>query len=887
MIATVRVLRVRARDVGQVTRAADAVVAYLESGQPGAAVGLARYYAGERAVGRARGRGAVLVGLRDAVSGEALARLLRGRHAVTGRPLLAATGTAGRVARPDHAGAGWPAGGGPGSAPQDAADGAGAEVAAASADSGSGQRASVGAVGAGDRPGFDATSSGGEWLTLAEAAVVAGVGASYLRRLVSRTAKILATAGHPAAEGADQGSAVASGPEARRPAAKGKESEADRLVGRRGADGWWRIRRVEVERWCAARTPPATVLGYDMVCAVPKSVSLLWAFGDEALRADIAAALDAAVDATIGYLERHAVFGTVQGESRRALGLAVASYLHDVSRSDEAHLHVHNVMINAVVVSAGHDDPGPGGWEWRAIDGEVLLAQVKTAGHVGAAVLRHELSARRGITWEPARNNLAEIAGFPADLLGAFSTRHGEVTEEFAQLVAAGLEPSGATVAAAQLRSRAPKKVLADEQVAAIQHDRLSAAGWTVAQVRQLAPTLVEHPVPRAQVTEDDVAALFAQLSGASGLTAQDTTFIRRDVVRQVAGWAGDRLGAEDIERLSDRFLADGRVVVLHDATRARRRHEPEPLYTTEDLLAAEDTLFALYRQGQVATGAPSRRLVGTELLDTHLAAATRSASGGAAGPALSAEQADLVRHLLTSGDLARVAVGPAGTGKTEAMRTLTAIVTAAGHPVLATAHGGRQAEELGERIGIPARVVASWLTLLDHADDPTSVWPAGSVLIVDEATQVATRDAERLLRYATRTATVVILLGDPAQLGSVGAGGWFAHLAAHTPNIPVLTTVHRQAGAQMAPVRAALAALRTDTAPASRAALDRLAEAGRVHLADSADALLERAVADWYTERRHHLGATRPRADAPNRADPDGANRAAQASDAPNRSSA
>jgi len=531
------------------------------------------------------------------------------------------------------------------------------------------------------------------------------------------------------------------------------------------------------------------------------------------------------------------------------------------------------VVINAVVVPAGADDPGAAGWEWRAVDGEVLLAQVRTAGHVGAAVLRRELSARRDIAWEPA-GSVAEIAGFPADLLAAFSTRRGEVTAEFTQLVAAGLEPSGATVAAAQLRSRAPKRVLADAEVAAIQHGRPAAAGWTPGQVRQLAPALADRPVPRDPLGEGDIAGLFARLAGASGLTAQATTFTRGDVIRQVAVWAGDRLGAEDIERLTDRFLADRRVVVLHSATRARRRHEPEPLYATESLLAAEDTVLALVGQGRVAAGAAPRRLVDRELLDAHLAAATRPAPG-ATGPVLSVEQADLVRGLLTSGDLVRLAVGPAGTGKTEAMRTLTAILTAAGRPVLATAHGGRQAEELAERIGIPARVVAGWLTLLDRVDDAAAVWPAGSVLIVDEATQVATRDAERLLRYATRTGTVVILLGDPAQLGSVGAGGWFAHLAAATPDAPALTTVRRQAGAEMAPVRAALDALRAEAAPPVRAALDRLAEVGHVHLADTADALLERAVADWYTERRHHLTATRT-THAPTHTDLDGADRAA-----------
>ncbi len=141
------------------------------------------------------------------------------------------------------------------------------------------------------------------------------------------------------------------------------------------------------------------------------------------------------------------------------------------------------------------------------------------------------------------------------------------------------------------------------------------------------------------------------------------------------------------------------------------------------------------------------------------------AAGGGApAGPALSAEQADLVRRVLACGDLVRPVVGPAGTGKTEAMRVLAGILAAAGHPVFGTAHGGRQAEELAARLDVETRVVAGWLTLLDHAEDPVRVWPAGSVLIVDEATQVGTRDAERLIRHATRTGTVVVALGDPAS---------------------------------------------------------------------------------------------------------------------------
>ncbi|WP_238436166.1 MULTISPECIES: MobF family relaxase [unclassified Frankia] len=851
MIATARVLRVRARTPGDLTKATRAVVQYAQGGQPEATDPLSRYYGRGQARGRARGAAAGLVGLRADIPESALSRVLQGQHAITGLPLLTASRSAGRAARINPA------------ATSQTRTGGSADTSAPTAKGLAADGADAGRRGA---PGVE-----DDWLTLAEAADVAGVTATYLRRLVSQ---------------------AASGTEAqtKAPPADATGTSANGLSGQRGPDGRWWVRRSELAVWSARRTPPATVLGYDIVCAAPKSVSLLWAFGDEALRADVGASLDAAVDATIGYLERHAAFGQVRGHNRRAVGLAVASYLHDVSRNDEAHLHIHNIVVNAVAVPADPPDetadpsrpPGAGGWEWRAVDGEMLLAQIKTAGYVGAAVLRHELSARRGVVWEPARSGVAEIAAFPAELLAAFSTRHGEVVAEFTQLVAQGLEPSGRTAAVAQRESRAPKKVLADEQVAAVQLARLTTAGWTPERVRQLAPPLPHPPEPKrlAQIGAGDVAALFELLAGAAGLTAHKTTFVRRDVVQQVAAWVGNRCDAVQIEQLADRFLADRRVVLLHDTTRRRRRHEPEPVYTVESLLVSEDTLLGLCRQGQVTEGAPPRLLVDEETVTAHLAAATNPPLPGSAvadagsvagGPALSGEQAELLRRLLTSGDLVRPAVGAAGTGKTEAMRVLTGILHAAGRHVFATAHGGRQAEQLADRINIPARVVASWLTLLENVENPADVWPAGSLLIVDEATQVSTRDAERLLRYATRTGTVLVLLGDPAQLGSVAAGGWFAHLTAHSPDLPELTTVQRQAGPELAAVRAALGALRATTGPSARAALDQLAAHGRIHLADTTDVLLERAVADWYAERQHTIRAGQADPDKPSPIDADG----------------
>ena len=69
--------------------------------------------------------------------------------------------------------------------------------------------------------------------------------------------------------------------------------------------------------------------------------------------------MNAGVEAAIGYLERYAVVGTVGGRNRPGLGLAAASYRHDVSRAAEGHLHVHNVIVNAVAVPVA-DVPGSG-----------------------------------------------------------------------------------------------------------------------------------------------------------------------------------------------------------------------------------------------------------------------------------------------------------------------------------------------------------------------------------------------------------------------------------------------------------------------------------------------------------------------------------------------
>ncbi|MGF7233665.1 MAG: AAA family ATPase, partial [Frankia sp.] len=381
------------------------------------------------------------------------------------------------------------------------------------------------------------------------------------------------------------------------------------------------------------------------------------------------------------------------------------------------------------------------------------------------------------------------------------------------------------------------------------------------------------RPAPLASADIDQLVGAVVGPAGPSGRTA---TFSAREVTQAVAGRVGDRADAATVDRLTARVLADPRLVQV-DVQAVRRRRDPEPVYTTYDLLEVEDSLLALCRAGRTAHSGHSHRLLSPGHLDTALApftAAARRAGADHAAPngadaldsradgadtlVLSGEQVDAVHRLLDSTDLVRVLVGPAGSGKTEAMRLAVWVLTDAGRRVVAGAHGGRQTEQLTARLGVEGRVVAGWLTLLDATPDPRQVWPAGTVLILDEATHVQTRDAERLLRYATTTGTVVIAVGDPAQLGSIGPGGWFTHLATTLPehDVVALSAVHRQTGPGMAGVRAALAGLRAGAPPQIRAALARLADDNRIRLFDTRPAMLAAVVTDWHTDRTNSARA-------------------------------
>jgi conjugative relaxase-like TrwC/TraI family protein len=201
--------------------------------------------------------------------------------------------------------------------------------------------------------------------------------------------------------------------------------------------------------------PARKVTGFDLAFRAPKSVSLAWGLAeDEQVAAQVREAHRVAVRAALGYLEREAGLtrrGAGGSERVAGSGLAAAAFEHRTSREGDPLLHTHVVVANLIRTV----DDGV----WRTLDSRGLYRHAKTAGVLYQAQLRHELTVRLGLGWQPVVNGHADLEGFDRPLIEAFSRRR-------AQIVGRLDEPGMDSPAAAQIASwstRKPKGLQAPE----------------------------------------------------------------------------------------------------------------------------------------------------------------------------------------------------------------------------------------------------------------------------------------------------------------------------------------------------------------------------------------------------------------------------------------
>ena len=338
----------------------------------------------------------------------------------------------------------------------------------------------------------------------------------------------------------------------------------------------------------------------------------------------------------------------------------------------------------------------------------------------------------------------------------------------------------------------------------------------------------------------DTRQAIAHELVGARGLTLQASSFDRRDVVCAFASSAQQGATREEIEAFVDAFVGDTRVVPLlaptSDVDVSRRevmrlndgRVVPAPSrvgrYSTHELLALEQ---------RVIERALSERGVGAGVADpsaVERALVARTTMG--------LDQAAMVRRLCSEGDRVQVVVGPPGTGKTFALDAAREAWEASGYSVVGAALARRAARRVQESAGIPSTSVAALQRELRLGGE-YGVGPR-TVVVVDEAGMVGTRDLHELVEHAGHAGAKVVLVGDHQQLPEIDAGGTFRALVARCD--PIVLTENRRQREEWA--RRMLALLRHGHV---HDGLELASEYGAVVVAPTSEAAQTQLVRDWW----------------------------------------
>jgi conjugative relaxase-like TrwC/TraI family protein len=567
---------------------------------------------------------------------------------------------------------------------------------------------------------------------------------------------------------------------------------------------------------------PLRVPGFDVTFSAPKSVSVLFGVGGHRIRAEVRHAHDRAVAAAFGYLERNAA-GSRRGrgghEAIRGRGLLAAAFRHRTSRAGDPQLHTHVLIAN---VTCGADGV------WRSLDGRRLYAHAKTAGYLYEARLRAELTRSLGVAWTRPRNGIADIVGVPLAVLRAFSRRRAEIERELRRLNLDGA--AAAQVAALNTRRRKDYDVT-PEQLAPEWRARARRLGIDAATIEA---QVVGQWRPPGLVGRS-LDTLRSLLASPSGLTCERSVVTRRDAIQM---WC-DRLPpgldmtVERIEREVDALLrSDAFLPVLAPrpaATATIRRRDgrtvtaipDERQYTTPDLVAAEQRIIRSATEGEAPVAAPT--------------AVTRAIADR---PALADEQADMVRRLTRDPARISVVVGKAGAGKTYALEAARAAWESSGLTVMGAAVARRAARELEEGSGIVSTSIAALLADLERA--PALTLPPRTVVVIDEASLLPTRQLDTLVTHVVRADAKLVLVGDHRQLPAIQAGGAFEGLARRLGAIEL--TENRRQEAEWE--RAALDLLRDGQAPE---ALAMYRDHDRLVIGDDAASIRAALVSDWW----------------------------------------
>lgn len=497
--------------------------------------------------------------------------------------------------------------------------------------------------------------------------------------------------------------------------------------------------------------------GWDFTFSAPKSVSMQALIGGD--RAIVAAHREAVREA-IALMEQHAFSRKkISGNSHREQtgNLVAAAFDHELSRAKDPQLHTHVVVMNMTQRS---DD------QWRALSNEEMFKRIKLVGAAYRAGLAREL---QNLGYEIRLTDKAgsfELAHISRAQIEAFS-RRSHVIEE--ALEARGKSRADASTLEKQVIALAtrPKKDHLTE------HDRrLLMTHWKeksravgIAFDRDQQRSVDDHSQEGAARESLDFAI--------AHLTERQSVMLDGMLMTTAMQHAVGRATHAELRVELSQRIASGEVIAEQS-----RAQGIEPRYTTQIAWQTEQAILRMEREGRYRLPAiMDAGLADRALASTNLNSGQRQAA-----------------HLILTGEHRLVGIhGSAGVGKSHLIKTAAEIAEQHGYQTVVLAPYANQVERL-QADGLKASTLATFLVAKDKDIDHRTL------IVIDEAGLVPTRQMEAALRVAQRYQSRIVLAGDIQQLKAIEAGRPFAQLQAHGMPTAIVDQIQRQKTPELKP---------------------------------------------------------------------------------------
>jgi len=481
---------------------------------------------------------------------------------------------------------------------------------------------------------------------------------------------------------------------------------------------------------------PSPIRAYDLTVSDPKSVSVAWALGTPETAAAVLAARDASLSATIGYLEARAC-QTKHGSA--STGLVGAAFVHRTSRAGDPHLHTHLLVMNL----AGPVGPD----QWAALDGLVLVAQARTAGHLYQADLRHQISGRLGLEWDEVRYGVAQLSSVSPELRTLFSQRRAQV--EAGMALHHGASPASARLAALVDR---PERVgeRSAPTMAPEWRRRAREAGLMPDGAGARMPTGPAGPTRPTPAGPDPSDLGLDRMS----------SFSRAELLEALTGAARPGAPLARVEAEADRMLASPQMERITGRAPLRRRDVMRRPGVTVPIPTEEG------RWRTAAAGRAEESLARVAARRMDAAAGLAPSSPFTRG--LDEEAARAVESLTRSGAGVEL-VGGSGARLEGVLHSAHRAWTSAGHRVVVAAPESAERAQAGN-----AGFAVTDTGRLDEGLARLRRPMPDTVIVLLGAESTPAPVLARLAESTERTGAKLVLVGDPGPLRDVDrAGGW------------------------------------------------------------------------------------------------------------------